>query len=67
MSNSAWSDLNSKCNMPKFHVMRGEDGCKCQKMICVTPKQFEMEGSGFKNTMKKFFKGSGKAWTSFLK
>ena len=36
-------------------------------MICFTPKQFEMEGSVFKNTMKGMSKGSQKAWNSFLK
>ena len=26
--------------------------CKCQKQITFTPKQFQLEGAGFKNTMK---------------
>ena len=41
--------------------------CKCQKQITFTPKQFELEGSGFKNTMKKFFEGPQTAWNKFLK
>ena len=36
-------------------------------MICLTPKQFEMEGSGFEITMEKVFRGSQKAWNSILK
>ena len=31
------------------------------------PKQFQLEGNGFKNTMKKLFKGSQTAWKKFLK
>ena len=30
--------------------------CKCQKQITFTPNQFELEGAGFKNTMKKNLK-----------
>ena len=41
--------------------------CNCLKKISFTPKQFQLEGSGFKNTMKKNFKDSQKAWNSFLK
>ena len=32
-----------------------------------TPEQFQLERGGFKNTMKKIFKGSQKSWNSFLK
>ena len=32
-----------------------------------TPKQFTLEGNGFKNTMKKKFEGSQTAWIKFLK
>ena len=41
--------------------------CKCQKLITFSPNQFELEGSGFKNTMKKIFKGSQTAGSKFLK
>ena len=41
--------------------------CNCQKQITFTPKQFRLEGHGFKNAMKKFFKGSQSAWNTFLK
>ena len=41
--------------------------CKCQKQITFSPNQFQLEGAGFKNTMKKIFKGSQTAWNKFLK
>ena len=41
--------------------------CKFQKQITLTPNQFQLEGSGFKSTMKIIFKGIQKAWDSFLK
>ena len=40
---------------------------KCQKQITFSPNQFQLEGNGFKNTMKKIFKGSQTAWNKFLK
>ena len=36
--------------------------CKCQKQITFSPKQFQLEGAGFKNTMEKLFTGSQTAW-----
>ena len=36
-------------------------------MITFSPSQFQLEGAGFKNTMKKVFKGSEKMWNKFLK
>ena len=41
--------------------------CNCQKQITFTPKQDMFEGAGFKDTMKKYFKGSQTAWNIFLK
>ena len=41
--------------------------CKCQKQITFSPNQFQLEGAGFKNTMKKIFKGSQTAGNKFLK
>ena len=46
------------CNNPK---------CKCQKQITFSPNHFQLEGAGFKNTMKKIFKGSQTAGKKFLK
>ena len=67
MSNSAWFDLNKNCTVLKLHDMCQNPKCNFQKRITFTPKQFQFEGSGFKNTMKKIFKGSQIAWNSFLK
>ena len=41
--------------------------CKCQKQITFSPNQFQLEGSGFKNTMRKIFEGCQTAWDKFLK
>ena len=67
LSNSAWTDLNTNGTPLKLHDMCPNGRCKCQKQISFTPKQFQLEGSGFKNKMKKFFKDSQKAWDKFLK
>ena len=67
MSNSAWCDLNKNCTVLKLHDMCYNPKCNCQKQINFTPKQYMLEGAGFKNTVKKVFKVSQKAWNSFLK
>ena len=67
MSNSAWCDLNEDCTVLKLHDMCHNSKCNCQKQITFSPRQFQLEGAGFKNTMKKFFKGSQTAWNRFLK
>ena len=67
MSNSAWCDLNKNCTVLKLHDMCHNPKCKCQKQITFSPNQFQLEGAGFKNTMKKISKGSQTAWNKFLK
>ena len=67
MSNSAWCDLNKNCTVLKLHDMCHNPKCKCQKQITFSPKQFQLEGAGFKNTLKNIFKGSQTAWSKFLK
>ena len=67
MSNSAWCDLNRNCTVLKLHDVCHNPKCKCQKQITFSPNQFQLEGAGFKNTMKKIFKGSQIAWNKFLK
>ena len=67
MSNSAWCDFNKNCTVLKLHDMCHNPKYKCQKQITFSPKQFQLEGAGFKNTMKKIFKGSQTAWNKFLK
>ena len=67
LSGSAWTDLNKNGTILKLHDMCPNQNCKCQKQITFTPRQFELEGSGFKNFMKKVIKGSKTAWDKFLK
>ena len=67
MSNLAWCDLNKNCTMLKLHDMCHNPKCNCQKQITFSPRQFQLEGAGFKNTMKNLFKGSQTAWNKFLK
>ena len=66
MSFSAWCDLNKNCTVSKLNDMCHNPKCSCQKQITFTPKQFNLEGAGFKNT-NKAFNGNQKAWDSFLK
>ena len=67
ISNSAWCDLNKNCTVLKLHDFCHNPKCKCQKQITFSPNQFQLEGAGFKSTMKKIFKGSQTAWKKFLK
>ena len=54
MSNSAWCDLNKDCTVLKLHDMCHNPKCKCQKQKTFSPRQFQLEGNGFKITMKKY-------------
>ena len=67
MSNSAWCDLNKNCTVLNLHDFCHNLKCKCQKQITFSPNQFQLEGAGFENTMKKIFKGSQTAWNKILK
>ena len=64
MSNSAWCDLNKKCTVLKLHDFCHNLKCNCPKQITFTPKQFQLEGNGFKNTNKKLFKRTEKLWNN---
>ena len=67
MSNSAWCDLNKNCTVLKLHDFCHNPKCKCQKQISFSPNQFQLEGSGIKNRLKSIFRGTKKAWDSFIK
>ena len=67
MSISAWCDLIKNCTVLKLHIMCHNPKCKCQKQIIFSPNQFQLEGAGFKNTMRKIFKGSQTVWSNSLK
>ena len=67
MSNSAWCDLNKTCTFLKLHDMCHNLKCNFQKQITFTPKQFQLEGNGFENTMKNIFGEAEKSWNIFIK
>ena len=67
MSISALCDSNKNCAVLKLHDMCHNPKCKCRKQITFSPNQFQLDGAGFKNTMKKIFKDSQTAWNNFLK
>ena len=66
LSNAAWCDLNSKDYTHKLNDLCHNAVCKCQKKLTFTPRQFQFEGAGFKNTMKKIIEGTEKKWNSFI-
>ena len=41
--------------------------CKCQKQITFTPKQFQLEGGSIKSKLQKIFRGTSRAWDSFIR
>ena len=67
MSNSAWCDLNKNCTVLKLHDMCHNVKCKCQKMITLSPNQFQLEGGSIKSKLQKLFKGTQTAWKKFIK
>ena len=50
MSKSAWCDFNSLGKTLKLHDFCQIPKCKFRKQITFTPKQFQLEGNGFKKT-----------------
>ena len=67
MSNSAWTDLNSKGNLLKLHDKCPNSKCGCQQIITFTPHQYMLEGGSIKSKLQKIFKGTQTAWNKFLK
>ena len=55
MSNSAWTDLNSKGNILKLHDKCPYPKCGCQKIITFTPHQYMLEGGSIKSKLQKIF------------
>ena len=64
MSDSAWCDLNSKADILKLHDKCPNPKCNCQKFITFTPHQYMLEGGSVKS---KLFRGTKKAWDSFIR
>ena len=67
MSNSAWTDLNSKGNMLKLHDKCPNPKYGCQKIITFTSHHYMLEGGSIKSKLQKTFKGTKTAWNKFLK
>ena len=67
MSNSAWTDLNSQGNILKLHDKCPNPKCGCQKIITFTPHQYMLEGGSIKCKLLIIFRGTNKAWDSFIK
>ena len=67
MSNSAWCDPNNKGDILKLHDICPNPKCKCQKVIIFTPHQYMPEGGSIESELQKIFRGSKKAWDSFIK
>ena len=65
-SNSVWCDLNKNCTVLKLHDFCQNPKCKCQNRITFCLNKFQLEGAGFKNTMKKIVEGIQRAWDSFI-
>ena len=64
MSNSAWTDLNSKGNILKLHDKCPNPKCGFQTF---TPHQYMLESGSMKSKRQKNFKGSQTARNKFLK
>ena len=67
MSNSAWTDLNTKGNILKLHDKCPNLKCGCQKIITFTPHQYMLEGGSITRKLQKVFKGTQSAWNKVLK
>ena len=67
MSNSAWTDLNSKGYILKLHDNCPNPRCSCQKIITFTPHQYMLEGGSIKSKIQRIFRGTKKAWDSLIK
>ena len=67
MSNSAWTDLNSQGKILNLPDKCPNPKCDCQKNITFTPHQYMLDGGSIKSKLQKFFRGTKKAWDSFIK
>ena len=67
MSNSAWCDLNNKCEIIKLHDECPNPKCNYQKIITSTPHQYMLEGESMKSKLQKTCRATKKARGSFIK
>ena len=61
------SHLNSKGDILKIHDKCLNPKCGCQKIITFTPHQYMLEGGSIKTRLRKIFRGTKKAWDSYIK
>ena len=66
MSDSAWCDLKSKGGILELHDLCHNPKSERQKQIFFILNQFQLEGAGFKNTVKKTFEEFEKMWNVFI-
>ena len=55
MSHQAWCYLNNKGEVLKGHDMCPNSKGTCQKRITFSPRQFQLEGAGFKKNITRIF------------
>ena len=67
MGKSAWCDLKKDGILWNLLDMCLNSKCNCQKQVNFTPKQLQLEGNGYKNTMRKTIDGSQKVWDKLSK
>ena len=67
MSNSAWTDLNSKGNKLELHDKCPNPKYGCQKIIIFNPHQYMLEGGSIKSKLQKVFRGTKKAWENYVR
>ena len=67
MSDTVWCELNNRSNLFKLHDKCPNNKCSCQKLTTFTPRQSQMEGAGYKNTMKEILEETEKVWKNIIK
>ena len=67
MSNSAGCYWFCKGNTLKPHDECPNPKCNCQKIITFTPHQYMLEVGSIRSKLQKKFRGTKKAWDSFIK
>ena len=67
MSNLAWCNLNKDCSILKVHDKCPNPKFICQKVITFTRHRYMFESGSIKSKLKSIFRGTIKAWDSFIK
>ena len=67
MSNAAWCVSNKDGTGSKFRDKCPNVKRKCQKQVTFTPRQFQLEGAGYKNELQKKFQGKQTTLNKFFR